>query len=368
AILLVGLRNGTIALVLGILIVVLQYPLREIGFSLLSGEFDVKAAGIEYFNTRIWGAPAVLLNFVLIGWLLGREKSGQVLILSAIGNLANMVLDYLFIILWGWDSMGAGISQASSQYLMLFTGLFLSRDKFTWEKISKVSSQLMNLENFKSTVSLNRDILLRTITELSVYTVFSNLSAGLGTVIFTQNSLLAQIINTSVYLTNGFGFATETLSGNSKGQNAQSQFIPILRISVFSSLTSGIIISAICVFFPEVVFGILTNHTEITEDIHTYAWWLFLVIGFTSVAAILEGHFLGLTEGKIVRNVSFISTGLAFIPSVIVILYFHDNHFLWLGLVMFQLVKMSALLIYLPKTLSSDVDDEVETVSIPVVE
>ena len=63
AALLVGLRNGLIALGLGIVLLILQYPLREVGFSLLSADIDVKAAGIDYFNARIWGAPAVLLKF-----------------------------------------------------------------------------------------------------------------------------------------------------------------------------------------------------------------------------------------------------------------------------------------------------------------
>jgi MATE family multidrug resistance protein len=94
AALLVGLRNGLIALGLGIVLLILQYPLREVGFSLLSADIDVKAAGIDYFNARIWGAPAVLLNFVLIGWLLGREENSKVVVLSVIGNAANIILNY----------------------------------------------------------------------------------------------------------------------------------------------------------------------------------------------------------------------------------------------------------------------------------
>ncbi len=52
--LLVGLRNGFIALALGGFVLVLQYPLRELAFALLNGTPEVKAAGIAYFNTRIW--------------------------------------------------------------------------------------------------------------------------------------------------------------------------------------------------------------------------------------------------------------------------------------------------------------------------
>jgi MATE family multidrug resistance protein len=366
AVLLVGLRNSFIALVLGILLLILQYPLREIGFSILSGDFDIKAAGIEYYNARIWGAPAVLLNFVLIGWLLGREESSKVLLLSAIGNAANIVLDYVFIIQWGWNSVGAGVSQASSQYLMLFIGIILASQKLEWKEIRTLTPQVLDLSALKATLDLNRDIFVRTLTELSVYTVIGNLSATMGTILFTQNSLLVQIVSMSVYLTNGLVFATETLSGNFKGQESKEQIIPLLRVAVVSSLVIGLSIAGICVFFPQKVFGILTNHTEITEHINTYAWWLFFVIAFAAVSSMLEGYFLGLAEGEIVRNVSLISTALEFIPSAIAVWYFHNNHILWLSLALFLFSKMVVLWVYLTKSLSSDA--EVEPVSLSTVE
>jgi MATE family multidrug resistance protein len=89
---LIGLRNGLIALSLGLLILVLQQPLRMLGFTLLSATPEVKASGQAYYNALIWGAPATLLNFVLVGWFLGRSQSGKVFLLSAVGNLSNVVL------------------------------------------------------------------------------------------------------------------------------------------------------------------------------------------------------------------------------------------------------------------------------------
>ncbi|MFM6350299.1 MAG: guanitoxin biosynthesis MATE family efflux transporter GntT, partial [Dolichospermum sp.] len=334
AALLVGLRNGLIALALGIALLILQYPLREVGFSLLSADIDVKAAGIDYFNARIWGAPAVLLNFVLIGWLLGREENSKVVVLSVIGNAAKIILDYLFIIQWGWNSVGAGVSQASSQYLMLFIGILLASRKVQWQEIRAVSPQIMDFSELKTMLALNRDILIRTISEMSVFTIFSNLSAMMGTILFTQNSLLGQITHLNVYLTNGMGFATETLSGNLKGKDSKEKLLPLLKVSVASSLLIGLTVATICVFFPQAVFGILTNHREITEHIDTYIWCLCFILVFNSVASMLEGYFLGLAEGKIVRNVSLISATLGFIPSAIAAWYFHNNYLLWLSIIL----------------------------------
>ena len=87
-----------LALVLGLAILLLAHPLRVLGFAILSAAPEVKGAGEAYYDGRIWGIPAALLNFAFIGWFLGREESGKVLVLSAVGNSANILLDYLLIV------------------------------------------------------------------------------------------------------------------------------------------------------------------------------------------------------------------------------------------------------------------------------
>ena len=52
AVLLVVLRNGIIALVLGVAIVLLQYPLRYLGFALFSTTPEVKASAIAISMPR----------------------------------------------------------------------------------------------------------------------------------------------------------------------------------------------------------------------------------------------------------------------------------------------------------------------------
>ncbi|NIM63015.1 MAG: MATE family efflux transporter, partial [Acidobacteria bacterium] len=91
-------RFVLLGLIAAALILALQFPLREAGFGLLGGEPGVEAAGREYYDARIWGAPAALLNFVLMGWFLGRAQSRNVLIMTVVANLANIALNYVFII------------------------------------------------------------------------------------------------------------------------------------------------------------------------------------------------------------------------------------------------------------------------------
>ncbi len=123
AILLALLRSALVAGFIAVLILVFQYPIQKFGFAILAGSPDVEVFGINYFNARIWAAPAVLLNFVLIGWFLGREMSVLVLLISFVGNASNVILDYLMIIRWGWGSTGAGLATCLSHYLSLLVAL-----------------------------------------------------------------------------------------------------------------------------------------------------------------------------------------------------------------------------------------------------
>ncbi|NEQ29148.1 MAG: MATE family efflux transporter, partial [Microcoleus sp. SIO2G3] len=45
----IGLRNGMLAIAIGLTLVLLQAPIRAIGFSLLSATPEVKAAGTAYY-------------------------------------------------------------------------------------------------------------------------------------------------------------------------------------------------------------------------------------------------------------------------------------------------------------------------------
>ncbi|MCV3215939.1 MATE family efflux transporter [Plectonema radiosum NIES-515] len=354
AMLLVGLRNGIIALGLSILILTLQYPFRELGFSLLSATPEVKASGIAYFNARIWGVPAVLLNFVLIGWFLGREQSGKVLLLSAIGNMSNIVLDYLFIVRQGWQATGAGISQASSQYLILLLGMILASKQIHWKDILSVAQRLLDLPAFKFTFSLNGNIFVKTLAIISGLAIFNVLSSRMGTTIFAENALIVQIIVLAFYFFEGLGYATETLTGIFKGQQANDKLKFLVQIAGGTGVLLGLTFAVWCILFPRTVFGLLTNHDEVIEFIDIYIPWLLIILTFYSISIILDGYFIGLTEGLILRNVALIAFGVGFAPVALIATYFHNNHMLWLALSCFMVIRAVALLVHLPRTLHTD--------------
>ncbi len=353
AVLLAGLRSGLIALIVGLLILLLQYPIQKFGFFLLSGSPEIEASGVDYFNGRIWGAPAVLLNFVLFGWFLGREKNGVVLLMSIVGNGSNVLLDYLMIIKWGWESAGAGLATALSQYLALIIGLIGVALSIEWQALPAADSEIFDWVSLKETFALKSNILIRYVSLISAYSIFTNLSAVMGTNTLAENGLLLQIAFLSQFAVQGVGMTIQTLTGNFKSKGNRQHMMPLLTVSMLAALAIALIFALVSIIFPEQVFGLLTNHQEVNNSITIYTIWLLPVLAITAIAFILEGYFIGLKEGTSLRNAVLLAFFVGFIPLVITAWYFQSNHLLWASIVSYMTTIIIALALKLPQTLNN---------------
>lgn len=343
------LRSGFIALIIALIILIFQYPLERIGFTLLSGSPLIEQAGIDYFYARVWGAPAVLLNFVFIGWFLGMEKKSYILILSLVGNGSNVILDYLMIFRWGWGSSGAGLATAISQYLALSVALLAMIITIKWDTFFKVLNQVLDKDALKDVITLKGNLLIRFLTLISVYAIFTNLSAGLGTYVLAANGVLLQIALLSQFTVQGVGMTTQTMIGNCKGKGDNEKMMPILAVSIFTSVGISMSIAFLFMLFPHSLFTLLTNHGEITNAMREYTLWLFPLLTITATAFMLEGYFIGLKEGKILRNGVLKAFGLGFMPLVLLAWYWQNNNLLWAALTFYMTTLMVILLLELPK-------------------
>lgn len=340
---LIGLRHGILALLLGVAIIILQVPLRELGFAVLSASPEVKAAGQAFYNTLIWGAPATLLNFVIVGWFLGRSQSGYVLVLTAINSLANVGLDYGLIVHLGWASAGAGLATALSQYLMLGGGLLILSQTVPLQQIRGHVVGLWDVSVLKTLVTLNRDIVIRTFVLISTFAVFTNLSSAFGSVPLTANAILLQVVTLAAYFIDGIAFATETFAGVFQGQGNTDQLRQLVRWAGGISFLVGLLFAIAFIRYPDVLLGRLTSHTQVLIYLKHYVLWLLPVLGFGSIAYMLDGYFLGLTQGSILRQAMVQSVLIGFVPIALIAWYGQSNHWLWLALSLFMVMRSVTL-------------------------
>jgi MATE family multidrug resistance protein len=354
-------RNGLIALILGLTIWLLQVPIRTVGFSLLNAEAEVRLAGEAFYNARIWGTPAVLLNFVLLGWFLGQGQGRRVMVLSLVGNGANIGLDYWFIRHFGWASAGAGAATALSQYLMLAVGGWYVVQSGAIAALPALRHQLWQPAVMGNMLRLNRDILIRTFVLVMSFALFTNWSAALGTTVLAANALLLQVITLAAYFIDGIAFATESFAGQFWGAGDRPQLRRLLTLGGSISLALGIVFALTFVLWPRSLFQLMTDHPPVLATVEQYVGWLLPILGFGAIAFMLDGYFLGLTAGQRLRISTVSAALLGFLPLALLAHWQGSAHGLWLALVGLMVVRALTLAWAVPQSLRAIANAPPET-------
>ncbi|MFG6105648.1 MATE family efflux transporter [Leptothoe sp. EHU-05/26/07-4] len=339
----VGLRALMVALTMGLLILLLQTPLRVLGFAILQADADVLDAGLAFYQGRIWGAPAVLMNYVLLGWLLGLGQGRRVLALAVVGNGANILLDYWMIVRLGWESHGAGLATALSQYAMLLVGGIVLLRSLPWAQIRQQRLSLWSRHAISALFRLNRDIMVRTWALLVSFSLFTNLSGVMGTDTLAVNTLLLQSLMLVTYFLDGIAFATEAYAGQFHGQGKSSELRALAKIGSGISVGLGVGIAIAFITFPQVLFGLLTDHQTVLAQLNHYVIWLLPVYGFGAIAFMLDGYFLGLTSGTILRKSTVLATFCGFLPWALIAYWQNSPHCLWLAMASFMAIRAMTL-------------------------
>ena len=69
------LRSVGVGLLIAIILVALQYPIRKLAFTFIQTTEEVDLLATLYFQICIWGAPAMLGLYGFAGWFIGMQNS-----------------------------------------------------------------------------------------------------------------------------------------------------------------------------------------------------------------------------------------------------------------------------------------------------
>jgi len=347
---LVLLRSIILALSLGIIIVILSPWIEQLGFTLQIGDDSIKSIGISYFRSRIWDAPFTLMNFVIVGWLLGKGRSDFVLFAMITGNLSNILLDYILLTKFGMEADGVGLASALAQVIQFLLSIFLVAKVFS-NKQNTISNSFEKLtlkiilkkREFLSLLSFNKDIFIRTAFLIVTFSLFRNFSSSIGVATLTVNSILFQFMLIYAFFIDGSGYAIETLAGDLFGRGRIEEVKKLIRIGLWFSLIVAGIIVLILALFPVQIVTIVSKEKDLINGLIEMLPWVYPVLFLGGFAFVYDGLFLGLVKGKILRNSMILSSLVFFLPVAILGLYLESNPIIWVSMSTYMLGRAITL-------------------------
>ncbi|MBP3951648.1 MATE family efflux transporter [Bacillus suaedae] len=341
-------RPMIIALLFGLLFIIFQKPIITIALSVFGGSETVSSFAESYFVIRIWGAPFMLLSYVIIGWLIGMGKVRLSLITQIFMNLLNITLDIIFV--FGFDMGIKGVAVATLiaevSAVLLGIGIILYTKQISFSSLKL--SMLMEASPLLKMLKVNSDLFLRTVCLLTMTGMFTAMGASMGEVTLAANAILLQIHYIMAYLFGGFANASSILVGRAIGGKQKPLYNRAFTLSAQWGFGSAVVMSLVMLIIGQEVISFFTTISDVVATANTLIIWMviFPIFGFWGLQ--LEGIFSGATEARPIRNSIFYAL-LIFLLAIWLLVPAYLNHGLWLAFVLFSLSRSIFLSLYVPK-------------------
>lgn len=333
------LRALVIALLLGVAVLALQYPIGQLSLWAMNGNELVA----DYFYTRIWAVPAGILLFALNGWFTGMQNAIIPMIVAVTVNIIHIICSFAFA--FGLDMGIVGVAQASvvAQWcgVVLATILLLVKFRHTFVPVNR--KEVFDRSAFARFFAVNGDIMIRTFCIVIVYTFFTGISARMNEEILAVNTLLLQLFTLFSYMSDGFAFAAEALTGRFTGARDAASLRRCVRLCIGWSIGIALVFVSAYLGWWRELLGIFVdsnqpNASSLIELAGSYIGWVIAIPLACSVPFLLDGVMIGATQTRVMRDAMLLST-IAFFALFYGLQPVIGNNALWLAFTSYMMLR-----------------------------
>jgi MATE family multidrug resistance protein len=294
-------RALAVAALVGLALVLLQWPIGTLAFVFVGASDAVDAALATYFGIRIWAAPFALANYVILGSTLGRGRSDLGLVLQVAINVANIVLTTALVAGFGLGIAGAAFGTVLAEVAGVGLGIAVLR------RLGSAPFAVRREEVFERAAMLrmlvvNRDIMIRTIALVLAFAIFSALGARAGDVTLAANAVLYNMFLMGGFFLDGFATAAETLGGQAVGARDERAFRRSVSLSLTWSVGFGLAVSVAFLAGGGWLIDFVSTNPEVRSQARVYLAFAALTPLAGAAAFAFDGIYIGATWTKPMRD------------------------------------------------------------------
>jgi len=184
------------------------------------------------------------------------------------------------------------------------------------------------------TFAINRDIMIRTICLVMVFSWFTARGAKASDVIVSANAILMHFFDVGAFLVDGFAFATEALVGQSIGARDRQRFATAVRLTWIWAFVVGFLVFAVIYLAGPWFIDTMAVNPDVRETARHYLLWAALTPLIGVACFQYDGIFTGATQTADMRNMMLLSMVTFFIVWWPLEQYY-GNHGLWVSMIVF---------------------------------
>lgn len=328
------MRALIIAGLAGVAIILLSPLIGKLAFGLLEGSPEVESHAATYFYIRVFSAPFALTSFCLLGWFVGQGRARTAFIIQLYLNLTNMALSILFVQGMHMTSDGVALAALIAEVTAALLGLVIA-----WRRLREMGARFERYRVFDRaklihTLAINRDIMIRTICLVLVFSWFTARGAKASDVVVSANAILMHFFDVAAFLIDGFAFATEALVGQAVGAHDRQRFTQAVKLTSIWAVVVGLVTFAVIMLGGPWFIDVMSVDPQVRETARHYLIWSALAPLIGVACFQYDGIFTGATQTADMRNMMLLSMILFFLAWWPLEQYY-GNHGLWASMMVF---------------------------------
>lgn len=324
----------------GILLSVLSIVFLRPAAQLLGAQGQMLEDCVTYGSIVLPAATAYILQFAFQSFCVAAEKSNLSLIMTVVSGVCNIVLDALFVAVFGWGLIGAAVATSVSQLIgAVIPVVYFARPNPSLLQLGKCSfdgkALLLACSNGSSELMSNLSMSLVGMLyniQLIDY-AGENGIAAYGVIMYVNLFFLAVFI--------GFSIGSAPLIGFHYGAQNHAELKNIVKKSLVILGITSVAMTAASVLLASPLSAIFVSYDKVLLDMTIRGFVIyslsFLLCGFNIFGSSM---FTALNNGLISALISFIRTLVCQIAAVMLLPLVLGLDGIWYSVVVAELAAL----------------------------
>ncbi len=335
-------RAFAIALMAGLLLILTAPLIVAATRWFVAPEPRVAEAMAIYVAIRVIAAPLTLINYAVLGYVLGRGEGTIGLLLQLVLNGGNILFSIWLGLVLGWGIEGVAWGTVLGETLGLLAGIAVLLPRF--RRAGPVPrARLADLPAFRAMLAVNRDIMIRSFVLLGAFALLVRQGAQFGTVTLAANAVLINFFLVSGYFLDGLATAAEQLAGRAVGARYEPAFRRAVRLTAIWGFGLAIVCALFFLAYGSSLVALMTTAEDVREVALAYLPWAALTAVTGVLAFQMDGVFIGATWSRDMRNMMLLSFAL-YVAALWSLGGTFGNHGIWAALHVFLIARGLSLL------------------------
>jgi len=253
----------------------------------------------------------VLVNFVVLGWLIGQARAILALGVQIAINLIHAAATMLLVLVFDTGIAGAATAAVVAEAAGLVLGILTAR-RLSRGQPAVARAALLDRTKLMRMLSVNRDIMIRTAALISVWLFFTAHGARAGDETLAANTVLNNFLLISAFFLDGLANAAEQICGRAYGARDRLAFSGAVRLVIAWGFGFALVVAAIFAALGPGLIDLMTASADVRHGARDYLVYVALSPLLAVFAFSYDGVYIGATWAREMRNLMVASLTIFF--------------------------------------------------------